>query len=324
MIKTIISRSSSAREHVDPATLRYSTIVFNAVVITGLVLMLCALGHMSLTESNVTNNSLVYAAVGGSSVMLVGQHNKASSQYEASAGDGHVNPKPSCPRTLKAVYADIHDGDKKEVTISGSSLTIRPSGNNQTWVVEAQVDRETCSASVDFNVPGKPSPPPVNITISLWYAASYARYKTEWEFTDPSGTLAPKAFPLNRWVELKSHSKPFKAKCLGKDKAYQEVFADMHDGDKKEVTISRTSVTIKPSGNNQTWVVNTKLNIKSCTANVDFNVPGKPGPPPVPLLASFLHNHAPTGLFKYEVEFTDPSGTLAPADFPLNHWVELE
>jgi len=273
---------------------------------------------------SVARNVWVYTVAGSPPVVLDGQQNQGSGRHAARDGDGQMGPKPPCPRTLKAVYADIHDGDKKEVTISDSVLTIRPSGNNQTWVVEAHLDRDTCSANVDFNVPGKPSPPPVNITVSLWYSANYSDYKTEWEFTDPSGTLAPRNFPLNRWVQLKWQTKPFKAKCLGYSNAYQGVFADMHDGDKKEVTISHTSVSIKPRGNNQTWVVNTQLDTESCTANVDFNVPGKPNPPPVNLLVSFLHNHAPTGLFKYEAEFTDPSGTLAPADFPLNHWVELE
>merc|ERR1712194_199019 len=247
-----------------------------------------------------------------------------SGQYEAFVGDEQMNPI-ACPRTLKAVYADIHDGDKKEVTISGSSVTIEPSGNDQTWVVEANLDRDTCSANVDFNVTGKPNPPPVNLTVSLWYAASYEVGRWEWEFTDPSGTLAPKTFPLNTWVDVMSQRQSLPAKCIGQDKAYHGVFADIHDGDKKEVIISGTSVTIKPFGNNQTWVVNSYLNVnKSCTAPVDFNAPGKPNPPPVPLLAAFLYNSAPTGLFKYEIEFTDPSGTLAPVDFPLNHWVELE
>jgi len=45
-----------------------------------------------------------------------------------------------CPENLQATYADMHDGDKKEITISGTSLLIRPSGNNQTWEVKSELD----------------------------------------------------------------------------------------------------------------------------------------------------------------------------------------
>merc|ERR1712039_980659 len=103
--------------------------------------------------------------------------------------------------SLQAVYADMHDGDRKEVTISGTSITVRPSGNNQSWVVKSELDSTSCSASIDFNVPGKPSPPPVSLTATLWYTSLAATLagKTEFEFTDPSGTLAPASSPLNHW-----------------------------------------------------------------------------------------------------------------------------
>ena len=49
------------------------------------------------------------------------------------------------------VDADTHDGDQKEVSVSGTSLTIQPSGNDQTWIVQAAIDTTFCNASVDFN-----------------------------------------------------------------------------------------------------------------------------------------------------------------------------
>merc|ERR1711937_209424 len=68
------------------------------------------------------------------------------------------------------------------------------------------------------------------------------------------------------------------------------VFDDMHDGDQKSVADTRKggveNMHIVPHGNNQTWVVNAPFNPKDCTALVDFNVPGKPGPPPVSLTAT--------------------------------------
>merc|ERR1712127_593301 len=107
------------------------------------------------------------------------------------------------------------------------------------------------------------------------------------------------------------------------------VFADMHDGDKKRVIIDGTALTIKPSGNDQVWEVNTVLD-SNCQAVVDFKDSGKPAYPPVDLLATFWEaqtyrwsHHLPRHLTKAVFEFTDPSGTLAKSDAPLNHWVEL-
>merc|ERR1719282_2216204 len=140
------------------------------------------------------------------------------------------------------------------------------------------------------------------------------------EFTDPSGTLAAKDFPLNYWVEDPASSKtPMPFPCTSAMKA---IYADMHDGDKKEITIAGTSLTIKPNGNNQTWIVKSTIDPNSCIASIDFNVPGKPGPPPVNLQATLLRTTA-SSQAKSEFEFTDPSGTLAAKDFPLNHWVEI-
>merc|ERR1719351_50165 len=46
-------------------------------------------------------------------------------------------------------------------------MTITPSGNSESWVVNAVFDPTWCNASVDFNVPGKPAPPPVNLTATV-------------------------------------------------------------------------------------------------------------------------------------------------------------
>lgn len=225
-----------------------------------------------------------------------------------------------CPDDLQETYLDMHDGDKKDIVIAGKSMTIKPSGSKQAWVVKTGIDPASCSATVDFNVPGKPSPPPVNLSSTLWYSISAYAKKTEFEFTDPSGKLAPKTFPLNRWIGATkiTHHKPLKL-C---PESFKVVFADMHDGDKKEVTISGTSMTVKPSGNNQTWLVKAQLDPESCSATIDFNVAGKPSPPPVPLAATLWYTVSATSK-KRELEFTDPSGTLAPRDTPLNAWVEI-
>jgi virulence-associated protein VagC len=223
-----------------------------------------------------------------------------------------------CPQSLHAIYDDMHDGDKKEITISGTSLTIRPSGNKQSWLVKSQVDPKSCSALIDFNVPGKPNPPPVKLELTLWRSSSSNGKKTVLEFTDPSGKLAAKAFPLNHWVqEAKGDVASFE--CT---KSLKAIYADMHDGDKKEITIDGTALTIKPSGNNQTWVVKSEVDTKSSTASINFNVPGKPGPPPVNLRATLM-SISSTKDTKTEFEFTDPTGTLASPSTPLNQWVEI-
>jgi hypothetical protein len=227
-----------------------------------------------------------------------------------------------CPDNLRAVYADMHDGDKKLITISGTALTIKPSGNNQSWIVSSELDSKSCGASINFSVPGKPGPPPVNLQANLWYSLSSKGEKTVFEFTDPSGTLATKAFPLNHWVEELKNEHAISFPCPGQLHA---IYADMHDGDKKEVTISGTSLTIKPSGNNQTWVVKSEIDSKSCSASIDFNVPGKPNPPPVNLQATLasIFSASSSSIRKTEFEFTDPSGTLAASTEPLNQWVEI-
>jgi len=120
-----------------------------------------------------------------------------------------------CPSKFDAVFADLHDGDEKRIALSGDDLTVTSNGN-ETWVVHSKLDRELCRTTINFNVPGKPSPPPVNLTATLWQAgilnffASGAKKKTVIEFTDPSGTLAEAAYPLNHWVELPDGVDPYK------------------------------------------------------------------------------------------------------------------
>lgn len=232
----------------------------------------------------------------------------------------------ACPGNVDAVFADMHDGDKKEIIISGSSLIIKPSGNNQTWIVRTELDEKTCSAVVDFHVPGKPNPPPVNLTATLWYAKSDKGVgKIEIEFTDPTGKLP--AGPLNRWIMVTNYDEDI-PEC---PTSLHAIYADMHDGDMKQVSIfpnaaGGSSIEILPHGNNQTWLVKSTVDSKSCSALINFNVPGKPGPPPVDLLATLWSsgNQGNNGKRITEFIFTDPSGTLAEKDFPLNDWVEIK
>lgn len=114
---------------------------------------------------------------------------------------------------MSTIFADMHDGDKKAVTISGDNgaiysmqgrlMTIKPSGNSQKWTVNAKVYSSNCLANVDFNVPGKPNPPPVRLLATLFRSTSATGRKTVLEFTDPTGKLAARRdFPLNVWVQI--------------------------------------------------------------------------------------------------------------------------
>ena len=136
---------------------------------------------------------------------------------------------------------------------------------------------------------------------------------------------------------------------------YYGVFADIHDGDMKKVRLSADSktVTIEPYNNTQTWAVTAPWSTVSCNASVNFNVPGKPNPPPVPLTMNYYASYGGSGqpTLRTQVRcyldmasglapralrtlacasstaasqvFNDPSGTLAKPDFPLNTWIMI-
>jgi len=223
------------------------------------------------------------------------------------------------PCRSRGVYADMHDGDQKSVTVSGSGMVIKPSGNNETWEVDAKYCCHSGSATVDFNVPGKPNPPPVKLLATQYILKSAGSEKRAFEFTDPSGTLAEKAMPLNHWVGLTARKSPSPGLCAAWDATD---FADMHDGDTKRVVFSGGELTITPT-NKESWSVTAALD-ESCRGMVDFKVPGKPNPPPVPLQVAVWRASTNSRETKEVLEFTDPSGTLADKDLPLNHWVALK
>jgi len=229
-----------------------------------------------------------------------------------------------CPNKINAVFADMHDGDQKEVTIDGSVVEIKPHGNDQQLQVTGALNEDTCSADIDFNVPGKPNPPPVKLRMTLWCASENfkegAIEKATFEFTDPSGKLAPPTSVLNAWVELGGSKKQEAPLCPEFGKS---IFADMHDGDKKFLTVKDSKLTISSTNSSQTWVVKADLD-EYCSAMVNFNVPGKPSPPPVPLAAHFWRLSGSNQGTKTSLEFTDPSGTLAVPGFPLNSWIQMD
>ena len=118
------------------------------------------------------------------------------------------------------------------------------------WIVHATIDPKFCNATVDFDVPGKPNPPPVSLTATIWTELHYmpkgSVEKNAIEFTDPSGKLASPSVPLNTWVQLDdlvTENDPSAAptSCI---QGSPLVFKDEHDGDSKRVTLSGNELTI--------------------------------------------------------------------------------
>jgi len=222
-------------------------------------------------------------------------------------------------------FADMHDGDQKVVKAKDEKVVIT-SNSGGTWEIDTTFDCAMNQMLVDFDVPGKEDHPPVPLQATRWFTSSIQHEKVVLEFNDPSGTVDSATKPLNHWVDLSRKNPPTLREC---PTSLDAVFADMGDGDMKQIKIDGTSLTIKPFGNDQVWEVNTVLD-SNCQAVVDFKASGKPAYPPVDLLATFWHattyrlsHHRARSLTKTVFEFTDPSGTLAASDAPLNHWVEF-
>lgn len=77
-------------------------------------------------------------------------------------------------------------------------------GNNQTWVVKAKLD-SSCNATIDFRVPGKPSPPPISLRGTLWELSRPHEHRVAMAFSDPTGKIAPPSAELNMWVSEPVH-----------------------------------------------------------------------------------------------------------------------
>ena len=101
-----------------------------------------------------------------------------------------------------------------------------------------------CNAFVDFNVPGKPNPPPSKLTATVWKQSRFLPTatlgKTAIIFTNPGGNLASSSVPLNMWVTQaeyaveRSQQNTMRKSCI---EGSPLVFKDMHNGDNKLVQI---------------------------------------------------------------------------------------
>lgn len=221
---------------------------------------------------------------------------------------------PSCGSLTNELFADMHDGDAKNITVSeGGTLTISQDAP-VAWSLSVPLDLKLCTAMVDFSKSKKPAHPPVPLKVAIKQTTVGTML---FEFTDPSGTLNPdKIYPLNVWtteVEM-----PAADACPAFAKTQ---FQDMHDGDVKSVSVANGLLSLGQAG---IWNLTTPLDPKTCKATVDFSKSDKPGYPPVPLVVSVATASGNDGLHSVIMTWTDPTKTISPsAGFPVNMWEEV-
>lgn len=245
-----------------------------------------------------------------------------------------VEVQADCIPSIPLVLDDIHDGDQKMMkAVTSDTFTIQSYPNTTQWEVKGQWDIN-CAALIDFNVPGKENPPPNDVKISVWVmqSAYMSTMKLGFEFSDPMGQLAPKNEPINVWISaalpslsesifdhVKVPTRTQGSPCIYTPYHKDKVFDDMHDSDQKGVLVEKAEVTIKPHDNDQEWVVKSTFD-ENCVATVDFDVPGKPNPPPHPLTLSIWDMASVTGEVQVAMVFTEPQAG-PPVGPPLNIWV---
>ena len=108
----------------------------------------------------------------------------------------HTHVHMEIPPML-AVYRDVRDGDKKQIAVYALGdkryIRVTPAGEPATtrWVANAPLS-DTGHATIDFNVPGKPNPPPGPIDIQFGTLQTPGRVSAVATFHDNS----------NIWVQI--------------------------------------------------------------------------------------------------------------------------
>ena len=162
--------------------------------------------YAAVAEAEDDGGSLDAAAVASSS-----RHEPSPRQHTARSIQTEMLSRlllAACALTARAgvmpktLFADMHDGDEKEVAISTKDgkwyLTL--SQETPRWHLTTELDATTSTATVDFSKSAKLDKPPVPLEATV-RTASGGRVLIEW--TDPSGTLNPDpAYPLNVWLSV--------------------------------------------------------------------------------------------------------------------------
>lgn len=101
------------------------------------------------------------------------------------------------------IFYDIHDSDYKKIIFKNNgNFTILPYKSNKKWLINSKL-KSNLTAMVNFNVKGKPNPPPISIELKLSYLVNLDNTKTLVAvFFDPTGKLSPPHIPLNIWYNI--------------------------------------------------------------------------------------------------------------------------
>lgn len=198
----------------------------------------------------------------------------------------HVSGEMCAPVVVSGIYNDMHDGDSKNVVLSGDhDILISSTNKTQTWKVEGML-HEDCGNTFNFDVPGKPNPPPKPIQGRFVAMHNLATSKLTsfgglWSFEDDK--------IVNVWIHPKTGSEEDgRARSACVPDIINGVYDDMHDGDSKLVQMDASrSVTITSCDKSQKWVVKGQLK-DDCQNLFNFNVPGKPNPPPELIHGEFV------------------------------------
>jgi hypothetical protein len=223
---------------------------------------------------------------------------------------------PSCGCITGEQFADMHDGDVKNVTLTEQGVITIAQSTPVAWSVSSKLDLSTCVASVDFSKSSKPKYPPVSLDVRVLQSSVGTLLL---EFTDSTGTLNPnKTYPLNLWTT--EVALPAADACASFSTTS---FQDMHDGDVKSVAIGKSSGggLVMTMGQAGVWNLTAVVDAKTCKATVDFSKSAKPKFPPVPLEVSISVASGNDRRDRFMLTFTDPSKTISPsATYPLNIW----
>mmetsp|Transcript_34306 Transcript_34306/g.103390 ORF Transcript_34306/g.103390 Transcript_34306/m.103390 type:complete len:240 (+) Transcript_34306:359-1078(+) len=230
-------------------------------------------------------------------------------RYAVLAAAAAAGPVPT------TLFADIGDGDAKNVSwgqsANGTWLLTMGQDVPVAWTLTTPLDPETWSASVDFSQSAKPKYPPVALKATIKQSTDNTML-VEW--TDPSGTLNPDAtYPLNLWTTTAA-SAPKSCPTF-----VETTFQDQHDGDTKNVSSAAGILALRQDG---IWNTTASLDA-ACSATVDFSTTAKPDQPPVPLRVAVSVLTGADKASRVIMTWTDPSGSLAAAGYPLNIWEDV-
>lgn len=99
------------------------------------------------------------------------------------------------------IFYDIHDNDYKKILINNNKIKIFPYKSREKWEVKCEIE-SNYSCYVNFNVKGKPNPPPYPLEMKISQIISNKKLSLVILFFDPTGKLQKKNIPLNIWYNV--------------------------------------------------------------------------------------------------------------------------